>query len=145
MFLIAINAAINKKAVKPLIPAYIGGKKDKSTPLILTLKRSATAIGITMDNTLLSLEQSPLYQSILQDSNYQDFIYSLQESLGALSKHRVEIPFSDFKENTSTTFDLPRYGLVYLYRMPCHLSMTGGRCHRRPHVSPNTTPNYRDE
>lgn len=78
---------------------------------------------------LLSLEQSPLFQSILQDSNYQDFIYSLQESIGALTKHRVEIPFEgDWKANTSSTFRLPRYGLVYnMYlRITIKNDSTGG-------------------
>ena len=61
-----------------------------------------------MDNVLLSLEQSPLYQSILEGSTYQDFIYKLQDSVGAISKHRMEIPFpSEAKGNTTINFNLP--------------------------------------
>ena len=66
-----------------------------------------------MDNVLQSLEQSPLFQSLAQGSSYQDFIYKLQDSLGSLSKNRVEIPFSSIDANTAVNFDLPEYGLVY--------------------------------
>jgi len=66
-----------------------------------------------MNNVLLGLEQSPLYQSILEGSSYQDFVYKLQDSLGAISKHRMEIPFSSVEANTNISFDLPEYGLVH--------------------------------
>ena len=66
-----------------------------------------------MDNVLQSLEQSPLFQSLAQGSSYQDLIYKLQDSLGSLSKNRVEIPFSSIDANTAVNFDLPEYGLVY--------------------------------
>ena len=58
---IAINAMINRIAVKPLMPAYIGGKNEKSTFGILTLKRIATAIGITTDKQIITF----LYNDVL--------------------------------------------------------------------------------
>jgi len=66
-----------------------------------------------MNNVLLSLETSPLFQSINEGSSYQDFIYKLQDGIGSLSKHRMEIPFNSIKSNTTATFDLPEYGLVH--------------------------------
>ena len=45
------NSANTKPiAVSPFKAAYIGGKNEKSTPSILTPKRTATARGITIDN-----------------------------------------------------------------------------------------------
>tara|TARA_B100001250_G_C19235697_1_gene544268 strand:- start:84 stop:248 length:165 start_codon:yes stop_codon:yes gene_type:complete len=52
---------INRIAVKPLMPAYIGGKNEKSTLGILTLKRIATAMGITTDKQIITF----LYNDVL--------------------------------------------------------------------------------
>ena len=66
-----------------------------------------------MDEVLLALSTSPLYNSLEQNSNYDAFKYSMERSYGALSKQKVEVPLSNAYPNTISSVELPRYGLVH--------------------------------
>jgi len=48
-----------------------------------------------MDEVLLALSTSPLYNSLEQNSNYDAFKYSMERSYGALSKQKVEVPLTN--------------------------------------------------
>lgn len=62
---------------------------------------------------ILALSQSPLFNSLMTDSSYKDLVYSLNQSVGPISKHRVELPLQQWISKTTQVLDIPRYGLIH--------------------------------
>ena len=66
-----------------------------------------------MDLQLMSLQNSPLSQVLLSDSNMSPFVYSVYSSLPPTSRQKVEVPApSTLAYDKSASFNVPRYGLL---------------------------------
>ena len=79
-----------------------------------------------MDSVLLSLSQSPLYQSLMTNANYDQFLYSMSESYAPMSKHKVEIPITKGLPLQSETLKLPRFGLLTNVYLRITVQAVGG-------------------
>lgn len=65
-----------------------------------------------MDVQLLSLQNSPLAQVVLSDSNMSPFVYSVYSSLPPCSRQKVELAGTNMGFSKSTSFAVPRYGIL---------------------------------
>lgn len=65
-----------------------------------------------MNVQLLSLSNSPLSQVLLSDSNMSPFIYSVYSSLPPCSREKVELAGTNLGFGKSTSFAVPRYGIL---------------------------------
>ena len=65
-----------------------------------------------MNVQLLSLANSPLSQVLLSDSNMSSFVYSVYSSLPPCSREKVELQGTNLGFGKSTSFAVPRYGIL---------------------------------